>query len=69
MDSPGYSEYVVAKKAEGKNLLLRILLITLYVLFALFYFLFFTVVLPIVMLIALLPLFAWRLSIRSCPAW
>ena len=32
MDSPGYSEYVVAKKAEGKNLLLRILLITLYVL-------------------------------------
>ena len=61
MDSPGYSEYVVAKKAEGKNLLLRILLITLYVLFALFYFLFFTVVLPIVMLIALLPLFVWML--------
>lgn len=61
MDSPGYSEYVVAKKAEGKNLLLRILLITLYVLFALSYFIFFTVVLPIVMLIALLPLFVWML--------
>ena len=61
MDSPGYSEYVVAKKAEGKNLLLRILLITLYMLFALSYFLFFTVVLPIVMLIALLPLFVWML--------
>lgn len=61
MDSPGYSEYVVAKKAEGKNLLLRILLITLYVSFALSYFIFFTVVLPIVMLIALLPVFIWML--------
>lgn len=61
MDSPGYSEYVVTKKAEGKNLLLRILLITLYVSFALSYFIFFTVVLPIVMLIALLPLFIWML--------
>lgn len=61
MDSPGYAEYVVTKKAEGKNLCLRIALVTLYVLFALSYFVFFTVVLPIVMLIALLPLFVWML--------
>ena len=60
-DSPGYAEYAVAKKAEGKNLLLRILLITLYVSFALAYFIFFTAVIPIVMLIALLPLFVWML--------
>ena len=55
-DSPGYAEYAVAKKAEGKNLLLRILLITLYVSFALAYFIFFTAVIPIVMLIALIPM-------------
>ena len=61
MDSPGYAEYVVTKKAEGKNLLLRIALIALYVLFALSYFIFFTAVIPIVMLIALLPVFIWML--------
>lgn len=61
MDSPGYAEYTVTKKAEGKNLLLRIMLITLYVSFALGYFVFFTAVIPIVMMIALLPLFVWML--------
>ena len=61
MDSPGYAEYAVTKKAEGKNLLLRIALIALYILFALSYFIFFTAVIPIVMLIALLPVFIWML--------
>ena len=61
MDSPGYAEYAVTKKAEGKNLLLRIALIALYILFALSYFIFFTAVIPIVMLIALLPVFTWML--------
>ncbi len=61
MDSPGYAEYVVTKKAEGKNLFLRIALIAFYALFALSYFIFFTAVIPIVMLIALLPVFIWML--------
>lgn len=61
MDSLNYAEYTVTKRAEGKNLPLRIFLIGVYILFALGYFLFFTVVLPIVMLIALLPLFLWML--------
>jgi hypothetical protein len=61
VDSPGYAEYTVTRKAEGNNLLLRILLIGLYVFFALIYFIFFTAVIPIVMMIALLPLFVWML--------
>lgn len=60
-ESINYVEYTVEQKAEGKNLLLRILLITGYVLFALAYFLFFTTVLKIVMMISLLPLFIWML--------
>ena len=60
-ESINYAEYAVAQKAEGKNLLLRILLITGYVLFAAAYFLFFTTYLKIVMLISLLPLFIWML--------
>ena len=60
-ESINYAEYAVAQKAEEKNLLLRILLITGYVLFAAAYFLFFTTYLKIVMLISLLPLFIWML--------
>jgi hypothetical protein len=60
-ESITFAEYSVAQKAEGKNLLLRILLISSYVLLSLGFFIFFTMVFKIVMLISILPLLIWIL--------
>lgn len=60
-ESINHVEYVVEQKPEGKNLLLRILLIAGYILFGLAYFIFFTVKLKIVPLISLLPVLIWML--------
>ncbi len=60
-DSPNYTEYAVAQKAEGKYLIGRILLIILYVVFAIGWIAVLVGILHLWPLGAIMPIFLWML--------